>query len=114
MSSRTRCRRSGGIALSCFAAPSWMWTIQIMSELGEGDELSLAHFSFGLLHQSALFGGERVIGMDHAPGLDEHAVPVLGERHEIPLLDVEGFEHLPRNHHLAPLPHAADPLLCCG
>jgi hypothetical protein len=25
-------------------------------------------------------------------------------------LDVEGFEHLARDHHLAALPHASDPL----
>jgi len=85
-----------------------------MSELGEGDELSLPHLSFGLLHESALVGGEDVIGINHAPRPDEHAILRLSECHKIPLLDVEGFEHLPRNHHLAPLANAADPLSGCG
>jgi len=85
-----------------------------MSELGEGDELSLAHLSFGILHESALFGGEYVIGINQAPRLDEHAILRLSECNKIPLLDVKGFEHLPRNHHLAPLANAADPLLGGG
>jgi hypothetical protein len=91
-----------------------MWTIQIMSELGEGHELSLAHLSFGFLHESAFFGGEHVIGINHAPGFDEHAVLRLSERYKIALPDVKGFEHIPRNHHLAPLANAADPLLGGG
>jgi hypothetical protein len=45
-----------------------------MSELSEGNELSRAYFSVGLLHESALFACEHVIGINHAPGLDEHAV----------------------------------------
>jgi hypothetical protein len=47
-------------------------------------------------------------------GLDEHAILLLGECHIIPLLDVEGFEHFPRNDHLAPSAYASDPLLGCG
>jgi hypothetical protein len=85
-----------------------------MSELGERDELSLAHLSFGLLHESALFRGEYVVRVNHAFGLDEHAILLLSECHKVPLLEVEGFEHLPWNHHLAPLANAADPLLGCG
>jgi hypothetical protein len=91
-----------------------MWTIQIMPELGEGYELSLAHLSFGLLHESALFGCEYVIGINHAPGLDEHAIAPLSKCHKIPLLDVKGFEHFPRNDDLAPMAYAADPLSRCG
>jgi hypothetical protein len=91
-----------------------MWTIQIMSELGDGHELPLAHLSFGFLHESAFFGGEHVIGINHAPGLDEDAVLRLSERHKVPLPDIEGFEHLPGNYHLAPLAHAANPLVRCG
>jgi len=79
--------------------------------LGEAHEFSLAHLSFGLLHKSALFGGECIVRVNHAPGLDEHAVLRWSERDKIALLDVEGFEHFPRNHHLAPLANAADPLL---
>jgi hypothetical protein len=85
-----------------------------MPELGERDELSRAHLSFGLLDESALFGGEDIIGINYAPRLNEHAIFFLGERDIIPLLDVEGFEHLPRNDHLAPLANATDPLLGCG
>jgi len=84
-----------------------------MAELGERDELSLTHFSFGLLHESALFGGEHVVRIDHTPGLDEHAVLLFGECHKIALLDVEGFDHFPWNDHLAPLADAANPFLGC-
>src|ERR1022692_1815865 len=45
MSFRTRRRRS----------------IHVIPELGEDHEFSLAHLSFGLLHESALLGGEDVI-----------------------------------------------------
>jgi hypothetical protein len=85
-----------------------------MPELGEAHELSLAHLAFGFLYESALFGGEYVVSINHTPGLDEHAALLLGERHKIPLLDVEGFEHLPRDNHLAPLAHTADPLFSRG
>jgi hypothetical protein len=85
-----------------------------MSELGECDELSLAHFSLGLLHERALFTGEHIVRINHAAGLDEHAILLFRKRNKIPLLDIEGFEHLSRNDHLAPLPHATDPLLGCG
>ena len=85
-----------------------------MSELGERDELPLAHLSVSLLDESALFGSEHVVRINHAPGLDEHTVLLLGECHKIPLMDVEGFEHLPRNDHLPPLAYAADALGRCG
>ena len=91
-----------------------MWTIQVMEELGKTHELPLAHLSFGLFHESAFFGGEYVAGINHAPGLDEHAVLRLSECHKISLPDVEGFEHLAWNHHLAPLANTADALLGCG
>jgi hypothetical protein len=58
-------------------------------------------------------GRQGVVRINDAPRLDEHAILLLGERHEIPLLNVEGFEHLPRNDHLAPLAHATDPLFGC-
>ena len=85
-----------------------------MSELGEGDELSVAHLSLRFLHQSALFGGEHVVRVNYLPRLDEHAVLGLSECHKISLLDIEDFEHVPRNHHLAPLADATDPLFGCG
>ena len=56
-----------------------------MTELGEGDELSLSHLPFGLLNQSAILGSERVMGMDDALRLDQDAIVLLSERHEIPL-----------------------------
>jgi hypothetical protein len=84
-----------------------------MSKLGEGHEFSLAHLSFGLLHESALSRGEYVIGINHAPGLYEHAIVPLSKCHKIPLLDVEGLEHLTRNDHLAPMAYAVDPLSRC-
>jgi len=67
---------------------------------------------FETLAQSfRLSRGEHVVGVDNPLGLDEHAILLLSERHKIPLSDVEGFEHLPWNDHLAPLAHAAYPLL---
>ena len=85
-----------------------------MAKLGEAHEFSLAHLPFGLLHENALFGGEYIVRINHAPGLDEHTVLGLSERHKITLPNVKGFEHLPRNHHLAPLANTADPLLGRG
>jgi len=85
-----------------------------MSELGERDELSLAHLPFGLFHESALFRREYIGRVNHTPGFDEHAILLFRERHKISLVDVQGFEHLPRNHHLAPLANTADALLGCG
>jgi hypothetical protein len=84
-----------------------------MPELGERDELSLAYLPFGLFYESAFFGREYVVRINHAAGLDEYAILLLGECNKIPFLDVEGFEHLPRNDDLAPLADAADPLLGC-
>ena len=89
-------------------------TRQLMFQPCEGYEFPLAHLSFGLLHESALFRGEHVVRINHAFGLDEHAILLLSECHKVPFLEVEGFEHLPWNHHLAPLANAADPLLGCG
>jgi hypothetical protein len=85
-----------------------------MSELGKCDKLPLTNLTFGLLHESALFGGEYVVGINHAPGLDKHPILCSRECHEIPLLDVEGLEHVPRNSHLATLTDPANPLLGCG
>jgi hypothetical protein len=88
--------------------------IQVISELGECDELSLPHFPFGLLHENALFWAKYVVRIDPAPGLNEHAIPLFGECNKVPLLDVKGFEHLPRNDDLTPLAHATDPLMGSG
>ena len=85
-----------------------------MSELRERDELSLAHFPFGLLHERTLFGGERIVRINHTAGLDEHAIFLFGERNKIAFVDVESFKHLPWNDHLAPLPDATDSLPGCG
>jgi hypothetical protein len=91
-----------------------MWTIQAMPELGECDELSLAHLPFGLFHERALFRGDYVIRINHAPGFDEHAILLFREGDKISFSDIEGFEHMPRNDYLAPLAHAADPVLGGG
>lgn len=85
-----------------------------MSELGERDELSLAHLSLGLFHESALCRREYVVRANYAAGLDKHAILLFCERNKIPLLNIQGFEHFPRNDHLATLANAADPLLGCG
>ena len=79
-------------------------------ELGERYKLSFAHLSCGRLYESALFGGEYVVGINHAFGLDERAILPLSESYKIPRLDMEAFEHLAGNDHLAPLAHAANPL----
>jgi len=72
-----------------------MWTIQVMSELGERDELSLTHLPFGLFHESALFGRKHVVRINQTLGFDKHAVLLFRERHKIPFPDVEGFENVP-------------------
>src|ERR1022692_5324905 len=104
----------GANALSFCAAPSRTGTIQVISELGDRDELSLAQLPFAFLHESALFGGEDIVRINHAAGLDEHAILLFGERHKIPFANIQSFEHLARDDHLAPLAHAADPLSGCG
>ncbi len=80
-----------------------------MSELGERYELSLAHLALGLFYERALFWGEHIVRINDAAGLNEHAILLFCKRNKISLLNVEGFEHFPRNDHLAPLAHAADP-----
>jgi hypothetical protein len=52
-----------------------------MAELVEGHIFALAHLVFGLFHESAFFGAENVIRINHALRLDEDAVLLLGERH---------------------------------
>jgi hypothetical protein len=85
-----------------------------MSKLGERDELSLAHLPFGLFHERALCRAEYIIRINHAPGFDEYAILLFREGDKISFSDVEGFEHMPRNDYLAPLAHAADPVLIGG
>src|SRR5436305_14734254 len=91
-----------------------MRTVQFMAELGECQELSLSHLSFGLFHESTLFGGKDVVGVDHTFGFDQNAVLLLGERHKVPFPDVQGVEDVSRDDQLTALADAADPLLSCG
>lgn len=55
-----------------------------MSEPGERDELSLLHPALGFFHESALFRGENIVGIDHAAGLDARAIFLFRERDKIP------------------------------
>ena len=57
---------------------------------------------------------EHVVEIYHALRLDEHAVGLLAERHEVPLPEFEGLEDIPRDDHLAALPYASDSLSSCG
>jgi hypothetical protein len=54
-----------------------------------------------------------IAGINPAFRFYEDAVLLLSERHKIPRLKLEGLEDIPRNHHLAALPHAAGSLLGC-
>jgi len=85
-----------------------------MTELVEGHIFTLPHLVLGLLHESAFFSAKDVVGIIRARGFDEHAIFVLGERHQVPRLELEGFQDLARNHHLAALPDAADSLVGWG
>jgi hypothetical protein len=85
-----------------------------MFDFGPRPRLPLARL-FETLAQSFRLGrGEHVVGVDNPLGLHEHAILLLSERHQIPLPDVEGFEHLPWNDYLAPLAYSPYPLLDCG
>ena len=87
---------------------------QRMFHVAPGLRLAAFELGFAAPYDLRLGGSESVVGINQAFGLDEHAVLPLGERHKVPLPDVQGFEHLARNDHLTPLAHAADPLLSCG
>src|SRR5208282_890046 len=91
---------------------------QVILELGQGDELPRSHLAARFRNLRAFFGVEDVIGINDPLRLDEHAIRLLPKRHKIAFADIERFPHLARNHHLAALTYASDPLLspdgfCC-
>src|ERR1700685_1528611 len=57
---------------------------------------------------------EHVVWIDHTLRLNEHPVRLLAERHEIALLEFEGFEDIARYDDLPTLPHAPDAFLPYG
>jgi hypothetical protein len=78
--------------------------------LGEGYVFALAHLSLGLLYESTFFRSQNIVGINHAFWFDEHTVRLSGERYKVPFLELEGFEHVARDHHLPALSDASDPL----
>src|SRR5271157_4926978 len=81
---------------------------QFMSYVGPWPRFPFACL-FETLAQSFRLGRrEHVVGVDNPPGLHEHTVTVLCERHEIPFAHVKVIENLAGNDHLAPLANAAD------
>src|SRR5438445_5298159 len=61
-------------------------------------------------------GRQGVIGINRALALlNQHAILLLRDRHEIPFLDLKGVEDLARDDHLSALSYAGDPFFsCCG
>src|SRR5882762_7955345 len=103
----------GSLRRSC-SASSVSSQAQLMFDLGQGFRLSLPDLLKSVPDLLGFRRREHVAGIYHALRFDEHAVGLFAERHEVPLLELEGFEHFPRNDHLAALPHASDPLSSCG
>src|SRR5712692_4668612 len=103
----------GSLRRSCCASSVSSQT-QVMFDLGQGFRLSLTDLLKSVPYFLRFRGREHVVGIYHALRFNEHAVGLLTERREVPLLELKGFEHLPRNHHLTALPHASNPLLSCG
>jgi hypothetical protein len=87
---------------------------QIMLDLRPGQRLPLARLFQASTQFFRFRRREHVMGIHQALRLDEHDVGLLAERHEVALVKFEGFEHIPRDNHLAALPHASNPLLSCG
>jgi hypothetical protein len=86
-----------------------------MAKSAEGNEFSLLHLSFGILHESTLLGGEDVIGINQPFGLYEYTVVFSGERYKISLTHLEFFENVSGNDNLTPLAYAPDRFPCgCG
>jgi hypothetical protein len=76
---------------------------QFTFDFGPRPRLPLARLLEASAQSFRLIRREHIAWVYNLPGLHEHAVAVFGERHEIPLAQVEVVEDFAGNHHLAPL-----------
>ena len=83
-----------------------------MVELGQTHRLPLAHLALSLLDERTLLGSEDIFGVNYALGLDEHTIVFGGECYIVSFPQLQGFENLAGNDHLAPLAHTPDGLPC--
>src|SRR5438132_4201168 len=103
----------GSLRRSC-SASSVSSQAQLMFDLGQGFRLFLVDLLKSVPYLLGFRRRQHVVGIYDALRLDEHAVGLFTKRHEVPLLELEGFEDFPRDDHLAALSHAPDPLSSCG
>ena len=85
-----------------------------MLDLAPGSPLPLPELSHCVADFFRLGRRKRVVGIHDPLRLDEHAVGLLAERHKITLLELEAFEELARDHHLAAVSHPYDLFRCGG
>ena len=83
---------------------------QFTFELGECDELPLAHFAFGFLCLFPFTWSKGVIGINHLLSLDHQSGGLLRDGHEITPAHPETFRDIPGNDDLTPLPDSSNPL----
>src|SRR6266704_331529 len=96
-----------------FSASSESSQTQLMFDLGPRPGFPLADLFESVPYFLRFGRSEHVVGINHALGLDEHAIVLLAKRHEVSLPKLHGFKHFTRDDHLAALPHPANPLWSC-
>src|SRR5690242_15225553 len=84
-----------------------------MLHFAPGFRLSTFELSLAAAHDLGFRWRQSVVGMKFAFRFYKDAVLLLGERYNVPGLELEGFEDLARDHHLPALPHATGSLLGC-
>jgi hypothetical protein len=70
--------------------------------------ISALELSLAAPHDLGFRRRKRVISINYASRLYQHAVLVLGECNKIARLELEGFKDLSRDDHLAALAYASD------
>lgn len=64
---------------------------------------TLAHLFEALAQAPCFLRRQHVIRIDHALRLDEHVLGMFRKRYKISFPEMQGFEHLTGDYHLAPL-----------
>src|SRR6266853_985578 len=104
MACSIRSRMSRGNRKSRFWASRESSTRKRMFDDAPGFRLSTFELRLTAADNFRFRGRQGVIGINHAFRFYKYAVLLLGERHEIPRLELEGFEDLSWNHHLRRCP----------
>src|ERR1700733_16085212 len=114
MARSIRSRTLGGNFESCLSASRETSTRKSMVYGAPRFRLTALELCLAAAHDFRLLGRQRVVGMDSALRLDQHAVFLLGERHQVPGPKIERFEDLARDHHLAALTDSTASLFGLG